>query len=115
MSNWTDEGLIRVQEIARNSGNDYSENFMSWLGKNPDIWQGFVNKTLIAKRHSHKGRFGARAILEMLRWDTMISDTDKMFKINNTYCADLSRLVMACTPELEGYFETRNSTIRDDN
>lgn len=111
---WTVEGWSKVKGIISDSAYDYREDFVLWLGENPHIWHSFAKKTLEANSFKHKQRFSARTIIELLRWETMLQEEGAAFKINNTYCADLSRLLMDCKPELKGYFQIRGSTIRHD-
>ena len=114
MSEWTTEGWKQILNIVSWSDYDYGDDFIAWLRKNPAIWQGFVQKALYAYRGDHKHRFGAKAILEILRWESFVSDADKTFKINNNYAPDLARLVMDCKPEMKGYFKIRGSAYRND-
>ena len=114
MSDWTKEGWNTVLSKMSTSGYDYSTGFISWLGKNPVIWQGFANKAVLANSGSHKSRFGAKAIIEILRWESFVSDKDKTFKINNNYASDMARLVMDLKPEMRGYFRIRGSEHRSD-
>ncbi len=111
---WTVEGWKKIKGIIIDSEYDYRDDFIFWLSENPHVWVAFAKKTIVAEKHKHKQRFSARAIIELLRWETMLSESDVMFKINNNYCADLSRLVMDCRPELKGYFQIRVSSIRED-
>ena len=111
---WTVEDWELIKRTLQDSKRDYRADFIYWLSENPHIWREFVNKTIQAHRHAHKQRFSARAIIEVLRWETMLQDADATFKINNSYVADLSRLVMDEIPILKGYFNTRESTIRRD-
>ena len=114
MSDWTKEGWAKVLGIINSSEYDYSDDFVSWLGKNPAIWQMFTQKALYAFRGDHKTRFGSKAILEILRWESFVSDKDKTFKINNNYASDMARLVMDLKPEMRGYFRIRGSEHRSD-
>lgn len=112
--NWTDEGWVRVMSIINNSDYDYSDEFILWLKKNVTVWRGFFDKTVEAYQHKHRHRFGAKAILEILRWESFTRDADVTFKINNNYAPDLARLVMDVRPALKGYFKIRGSATRRD-
>lgn len=114
MSVWTTDGWARVQNVVHASAYDYSDDFLAWLYKNHAIWQGFANKALMAHSGGHKHRFGAKAILEILRWESFLTDAEKTFKINNNRAPDLARLIMDCKPELRGYFQIRGSAYRGD-
>lgn len=114
MNDWTNKGWVKINTIIDGSDYDYSDEFRLWLSKNCSIWQGFANKTMMAHAGGHKHRFGAKAILEILRWETFLNDADGVFKINNNYAPDLARLIMDCKPELKGYFRIRGSEYRSD-
>ena len=114
MSEWTTDGWARVQKVVHASAYDYSDDFLAWLYKNNAIWLSFVATALTANKGSHKQRFGAKAILEVLRWESFLTDSEKTFKINNNRAPDLARLVMDCKPELRGYFQIRGSAYRGD-
>ena len=111
---WTAAGWNRVCDVIERSEYDYSCGFILWLGNNPLIWQGFANKALKAHSGGHKHRFGAKAILEILRWESVKNDSEKTFKINNNRAPDLARLVMDCKPEMKGYFQIRRSAYKND-
>ena len=114
MSDWTKEDWNTVLLKMGTSDYDYGVGFISWLGKNPAIWQMFTQKALYAFRGDHKTRFGSKAILEILRWESFVSDADVTFKINNNYASDMARLVMDLKPEMRGYFRIRGSEHRSD-
>lgn len=111
---WTVAGWRQIRKIINESEFDYRDDFILWLSENPHIWRAFAGKVIEARKFEHRSRFSSRAIIEVLRWETMLQDADATFKINNNYAADLSRLVMDCKPELVGYFRVNNSSIRKD-
>ena len=114
MPNWEPATWLAICQIIEKSEYDYRADFRRWLKHNPQVWAEFVKKVRKAWLHSHKSRFSARAIMEVIRWETMVHERDKTFKINNNYVADLSRLVMEVKPELKGYFQIRGSSIKRD-
>lgn len=78
--------------------------FEQYHAANPHIYAAFVQFTLyiIGKRE----RFGAKAIMERVRWHTLESGDDG-FKINNNYTALYARKFMREHPEHAGFFVTR--------
>ena len=114
MHEWDNASWQAMRQIIEQSDYDYRDDFRVWLKHNPQVWAEFVRKVKKAWLHSHKSRFSARAIMEVIRWETMVHEKDVTFKINNNYVADLSRLVMEVKPELKGYFQIRGSSIRRD-
>ena len=55
----------------------------------------------------NRKRYSARTIIEVLRHNTLASDDDKEFKINNDIAPKFARVSMALFPVLNGLFETR--------
>jgi hypothetical protein len=53
-------------------------------------------------------RYSARTIVEHMRFNSDVSDSDVTFKINNNLIPDLARMAMLAFPVLDGFFETRN-------
>ena len=50
---------------------------------------------------------GSRCLVERIRYETTISDSDITFKVNNNLSKYLSRITMAIFPEFNGFFEKR--------
>ena len=75
-----------------------------WLLANESVWLAFWNRTerLRATGRTH---YGAKAIAEVVRYDTAIRDAEITFKLNNNYTSGLARLYN----EVAGvdFFETR--------
>ena len=111
---WNTVAWVAISSVIDHSEYDYRDDFKKWLRDNPAVWEAFAKKVNQAWLHSHQSRFSARAIMEVIRWETMVHDQDITFKINNNYVADLSRLVMEVKPELKGYFQIRGSSLRRD-
>lgn len=71
----------------------YPEGFWRWFEGNKQIWYEFERRALRMARTGRK-RYSARTIIEVLRWDTDLADTDVLFKINDHYTPGLARLWM---------------------
>ncbi len=83
----------------------FSADFQGWLLDNGNIWLEFVKKAREAKSKGHTQRFSAKTIIEIMRWESPLRESDVTFKISNNHTADLARLVTACWPaEFNGYF-----------
>lgn len=83
-----------------NDFNDYHK-------RNPHIYRAFVEKALKLKRAGRE-YYGAKAIMEVIRYDTVIGGDDG-FKISNNYTAYYARKAMAEHEELAGFFRTKQS------
>ena len=79
--------------------------------KNPGIYALFVKFTMLTIKAGKK-HFGAKAIMERVRWETM-EQGKGMFKINNNYTAYYARLFEEKNPEHKGYFLKRKATRYD--
>jgi len=74
----------------------------------PEIWHAFVKYTfqLISAGRTHHS---ARDVLHRIRWDTVLSDGDAAFKINDHWSPFYARKFHQCYPEHNGFFELRTS------
>lgn len=81
--------------------------FDKYHRENPAIFQMFSRFAFeaIGKGRKH---IGANAIIERMRWETMIEGNDD-FKVNNNYAPFYARLFMRVNPEHSGIFEIRKS------
>jgi len=77
------------------------------LCENVDVVDGFIKKAHEAAEHTT--HYGARGIVEVLRFHTLIKGKDPTFKINNNMTPLLARISMAMFPRLNGFFETRGT------
>jgi len=81
-----------------------SWDFSNYHGANPHVYDKFKTLALRAAQSGH--RFGSKAILEIMRWQTGIEGND-IYKINNNTAPYYSRLFEQQHPEYEGYFRKR--------
>jgi len=77
--------------------------------RNPQIYEMFKRFTMEAVRRG-RTRFSAEAVINRIRWETMISGDDE-FKINNNIKPYYSRKFMNEFPELDGFFQVRKSKV----
>lgn len=84
----------------------FTEEFLSYLPENLHVWGRFEDEAyqvwLTGRKH-----YSARTIIEVIRHNSLISDNDGEFKINNNNAPDFSRLLMLKYPQMDGFFETR--------
>lgn len=81
------------------------KSFKKYNEENPQIYAEFrkIAFQLIGRNYK---RIGARQILEVIRYHTMISGNDQ-FKVNNNYSADYARLFEKDFPQYGGIFMKR--------
>lgn len=71
----------------------YPPRFFYWLPKNREVYREFERRALRMARTGRK-RYSARTIVEVMRWDSDIADSEKTFKINDHYTPGMARLFM---------------------
>ena len=74
--------------------------------RNPQVYTAFKRFTFQAIG-SKRQRFSSMAVIQRMRWESMVSGDDD-FKINNNYAPYYARLFMKDFPQYEGFFETRS-------
>lgn len=84
----------RAAVLATARAGQLSDDFVIWLQDNLDIWNEFCALAALA-RSKGRTRWSARAILHILRWNRMVSDSGGVWKINNHWSAPMSRLYNA--------------------
>ena len=84
--------------------------FYEWLKTNMHIYHTFEDYTWEHKLRMSKHYFSARAIIEIMRWNTLSKDSTIDFKISDHCMPYLARLVMLRNPELEGMFRLNSPT-----
>ena len=85
--------------------------FFAFHRDNPQIYTLFVKFAKLVA--SSRNRFGSRAILERIRWESYTTTTYKTLKIPNAYSAYYSRLFEINHPHLDGMFQ-HNSSIANE-
>lgn len=81
--------------------------FKLHLKSSPHIYNMFEQYALKAIREK-KLRFGARTIIEIMRWETPIEDNDSNFKVDHAWCPYYARRFMYKYPEYTGFFRLQN-------
>lgn len=90
-------------------GIEHLSKYEEYDRKNPEIYQLFKRFTLEAVQMGRQ-RFSAEAVINRIRWETMVRGDDE-FKINNNIKPYYSRKFMNEYPELEGFFQLRKSKV----
>lgn len=84
------------------------EAWQSFHAANPHVYRLFLERTWAAWRSGRK--VGARCIWENIRWhlNIEVAGVDE-FKLNDHLVPYMARLVMLRHPEMDGFFERRDS------
>jgi len=80
--------------------------------ENPGVWELFQRFTLEAIR-AGRAHFGAKAIMERMRWFTDIESRGDAFKVNNNFAAFYARMFEQEFPQHAGFFRKRHSAADD--
>lgn len=94
--------------LAQHKGEEQplDEAYRAWIEANPVVLDVFIRraKELIAQGRQ---KFGAKRIVEDMRWDERLWTHGEPWKINNRHVSRLVRDAIARCPELAPYFELR--------
>ena len=82
------------------------QQFENYHNKNPKIYELFKRFAYEALMSGHH-HFGAKAIMERVRWEVSVSTAGDPFKINNNYTSRYARKLISDKPEFDGFFRTR--------
>jgi hypothetical protein len=91
----------------------YRKQFMEWWPTNMHVIEAFEKYAIQLKRSGKREYYSIKAILERLRWDSMLEDSALDYKLNNNHAACISRILMRLNPELDGMFLTRSQVKKD--
>ena len=86
--------MNNTQPLQRSFDDGYPDGFFHWLQKNSKVYREFERRALQMARTGRE-RYSARTIVETLRWNSDIADSETMFKINDHYTPGMARLFMA--------------------
>ena len=81
------------------------ENFIKHDIANPNVYKLFERFALEASKYKQK--YSAKSIFHRIRWETMLSEKDSQYKIDDGWISHYARKFMDNYPELEDFFEVR--------
>lgn len=86
----------------------FNKKFYQFDKDNPKVWELFVRFTfeLIAKGRQ---RYSARGVFHRIRWETALTTSDQLYKLNNNWSPCYARKFHTIYPEYEGFFSLRIS------
>lgn len=95
-----------IQNMMQKHHAVFSEGFEAWLHANWGIYLEFERQANLVALSGRK-HYGARTIIEYMRHQTMFSETNSEFKLNNNSIPDLARVYGIRNPAHAGIFEYR--------
>lgn len=93
------------------AGATIQDDFEEFCAKHPDVYAHFV-RYAEEFRGAGRRRYGAKVIIERIRWHFATSSGDESFKIDNRFTSRFARKLIAERPEFAHFFETR--TLRSE-
>lgn len=91
--------------VAQRRSGVFRADFLPWLEENQHLYCEFERLSLQMARH--RDHYGARSIVEKMRYDMTISERGGEFKINGNFVPCMARLFSLCNPNHAGLFEFR--------
>lgn len=80
--------------------------FKAFDEANPQVYEEFCHLAQLVRKAGKK-RYGAWALLNVIRWNRDISTRGDLFKINNDFVALYARKYLKEHPKEEGFFSLR--------
>ena len=80
--------------------------FLKWYPDNMDIINAFEGHSIYLKRNGKRDIYGAPAVWEHMRWNTLLTSRYDEFKLPANAISCTSRVIMRINDELEGMFRT---------
>lgn len=99
--------LPPIQQPIIERGMSYRERFEAFHALNPHVFRLLRHLALDMKRAGAR-RWSIWSAANVLRWKYAVQTTGDSFRINHNHLAFYSRMLMETTPELSGFFETRD-------
>ena len=91
----------------------YPSGFFRWLQKNRRIYDAF-EKMALEMALSGRKHYSARTIIEVIRWNTDLSDSERFLKINGNFVPGMARLWLESYGEqYPKFFRCRDSMGMD--
>lgn len=88
------------------------ERFVEYHNANPQVWKQFNRQSLAMLNKCQvlglKPKFGAKAVFEIIRWQTMERIGKDGWKANNNFAPLYARLLMEVDPKFENFFNVKS-------
>ena len=97
--------MKRVRE-----SDQFAPDFLRWLRLNWHIYLAFERRAYRAIKHGYR-HLGSMAIINNIRWQSMLAERESEFKISNNVAPDLSRLFHLLHPQYAGFFRTHERSV----
>ena len=105
--------LPRPVFMAHMHADTFTPEFLAALPDNLHVYAAFEREALQVVRRGWK-HYSARTIIEVLRHQSALADTDAQFKLNDHATPGWARLFALLNPEHAGLFEFRRVNNKRD-
>lgn len=102
--------VVEKQAIMEMDGKSIQYRFEAFDKANPEVYNHFKKFTFEVIRLRKK--IGAKAVMERVRWEVVLTTKGSSFKINNTFTSRYARKFSEEYPEHASLFATRR-LLRD--
>ncbi|RDY58474.1 hypothetical protein [Flagellimonas nanhaiensis] len=97
---------VTLDEVFSGLDESATSKFYSFHSKYPNVYKMFKKLTFKAIKRGFKN-YGAKGVMELVRWHTAGPTKEDGFKINNNYTSYYVRLFEKEHPEHIGFFRKR--------
>ena len=106
--------LLKDEDVLLGVNKKQREKFYRWYPKNMHIINKFHQVTHLLKEKGKRDHYSARAIFEHIRWNTLFSDSDEEYKIQDNVCSSIVRVVVHMFPEFQGMFTMKKNKLSNE-
>lgn len=109
-----DDAVARIMAHEAETNRDLQFAFEKFHQANPGVMKLLVRLAYEVKARGHE-RIGIATLYERARWEVLYGPTASTdgYRLNNSWRAFYSRLIMDTEPELAGFFQTRKGRWND--
>lgn len=97
-----------IQEVFKGIDFKTYAAFQNYHKQNPQIWEAFQKYAFEMTKVIEQ--YGAKSIMERVRWQHHIENPGRPFKVNNDFTSLYARLFIYHYPQFENFFEFRTLT-----
>nr|WP_299067101.1 hypothetical protein [uncultured Allomuricauda sp.] len=97
---------VTLDDVFSGMDGSITSKFYAFHNKYPEVYIKFKNITFKAIKKGFEN-YGAKGVMELVRWHTAGPTKEDGFKINNNYTSYYVRLFEKEFPQHEGFFRKR--------
>lgn len=98
--------MTEIDRLFEHYPKDLLDDFKEYHAKNPHVYKMFCEFTWRIKA-TGRTKYSSKMIINAIRWETDLSTTGDVFKINDKFQSIYGRLFVYHNPEFLDFFEFR--------